>query len=70
MEQFEAASTSIVMNIAEGKGRNSKKELIRDLYIARDSAYETVKLAIIFAQRNWMNKKQLAKVESDALEIA
>lgn len=26
IEQFEAASASVTMNIAEGKGRNSKKE--------------------------------------------
>ncbi len=26
IEQFEAASDSVAMNIAEGKGRNSKKE--------------------------------------------
>jgi len=69
VEQFEAASTSIAMNIAEGKGRNSKKEFIQFLYFARGSAYEIVTLAIIFKRWNWIDKEQLAMLESDALEI-
>jgi four helix bundle protein len=69
VEQFESASTSIAMNIAEGKGRNSKKEFIQFLYYARGSAYEVVTLAIIFARRNWIDNEQLNKIETDALEI-
>ena len=34
-EQLEAASTSIPMNITEGKGRNTNKEFICFLHIAR-----------------------------------
>ena len=34
IEQLESASTSIALNIAEGKGRYSKKEFIQFLYIA------------------------------------
>lgn len=70
VEQFEAACTSVSMNIAEGKGRRSKKEFIQYLYIARGSLYETVTLAIIFERRNWIKKGNLEKLESDALEIA
>jgi hypothetical protein len=32
IEQLEAASTSVAMNIAEGKGRYSKKEFIQFLF--------------------------------------
>ncbi len=32
IEQLESASTSIALNIAEGKGRYSKKEFIQFLY--------------------------------------
>jgi four helix bundle protein len=70
VEQFESASTSVSMNIAEGKGRNSKKEFIQYLYISRGSLYETVTLAILFARRGWITNEQLIKIESEALEIA
>lgn len=70
VEQFEAAATSVSMNIAEGKGRNSQKEFVQYLYIARGSLYETVTLAIIFQKRNWINPEDLTKIETQALEIA
>lgn len=70
IEQFEAASTSVSMNIAEGKGRNSKKEFIQYLYIARGSLYEAVTLAILFEKRNWITEEQLEELESEAVEIA
>lgn len=38
--QIRRAASSIPMNIAEGYGRNSDKELIRFLYISKGSAYE------------------------------
>lgn len=34
LEQIEAASASVSMNIAEGKGRYSKKEFVHYLYIS------------------------------------
>ena len=70
VEQFESACTSVSMNIAEGKGRRSKKEFIRYLYIARGSLYETVTLAIIFENRNWIDKNDLQIIEDEAIEIA
>ncbi|MFA5100106.1 MAG: four helix bundle protein [Candidatus Omnitrophota bacterium] len=42
IENLEASCTSIAFNIAEGKGRFSKKEFIQFLYVARGSLYETV----------------------------
>ena len=44
IEQLESSATSVSMNIAEGKGRYSKKEFIKFLYIARGSLYETIAL--------------------------
>ena len=55
IEQLESAVTSIAMNIAEGKGRFSKKEFIQFLYIARGSLFETITLIEIFKKRNWIN---------------
>ena len=48
IEQLESAATSIPLNIAEGKGRLSKKEFMQYLYIARGSAYEMLTLVEIF----------------------
>jgi four helix bundle protein len=48
IEQLEAASTSVAMNIAEGKGRQTTKEFIQFLYIARGSLFEVITLLVIF----------------------
>ena len=63
IEQLEAASTSVALNIAEGKGRYSKKEFIQFLYISRGSLYETVTLLIIFNKNNWIDDKQLNELK-------
>jgi four helix bundle protein len=64
IEQLESAATSISLNIAEGKGRYSKKEFIRFLYIARGSLYETVSLLIIFAKNNWIKNEDFIKISA------
>ena len=70
IEQLEAASASIAMNIAEGKGRYSKKEFIQFLYIARGSLFETITLLTIFHSNNWITDEQLEKMKQSADEIA
>src|SRR5690554_4865478 len=70
IEQIEASSASIAQNIAEGKGRFSKKEFKQYLYISRGSLYETITLLNLFQMRNWITQEQLDKLETDALEIA
>ena len=69
IEQLEAASTSIPLNIAEGKGRRSKKEFIQFLYIARGSLYETVTLLIIFHKKGWINDIHLKTIKKLGDEI-
>jgi four helix bundle protein len=69
-EQLESAVTSIPMNIAEGKGRNSKKEFVHFLYIARGSLYETLTLLEIFKLRGWLNEAIFLKLEENSNEIA
>ena len=69
-EQLESATTSIPMNIAEGQGRESKKEFIRFLYIARGSLYETLTLLEIFKMRKWISPEQFEGLESQSNEIA
>ena len=70
IEQLEAASTSIPMNIAEGKGRSSRKEFCHFLFIARGSLYETVTLLEIFKLRNWVGPDQFSVLEEKSIEIA
>jgi len=41
ISQMEAAATSPSQNIAEGKGRQYKKEFIQYLHIAQGSLYES-----------------------------
>ena len=67
--QLESSVTSISLNIAEGKGRYSKKEFIRFLYSARGSAYETVTILEIFKRRSWINIKIFQSLKKEAIEI-
>ena len=70
IEQLEAASTSIAMNIAEGKGRYSKKEFVHFLYIARGSLYETITLLTIMQRRGWIDGEQIEAITIQADVIA
>ena len=70
IEQLEAAVTSIPMNIAEGKGRDSKKEYVHFLHIARGSLYETITLLEIFHMRDWIKPDIFLELEQKSNEIA
>lgn len=70
IEQLEAAVTSIPMNIAEGKGRDSKKEYVHFLHISRGSLYETLTLLEIFHMRNWIKPDIFLELEQKSNEIA
>ncbi|MFH1061264.1 MAG: four helix bundle protein [Candidatus Omnitrophota bacterium] len=69
IEQLEAASTSIALNIAEGRGRNSKKEFIQFLFIARGSLYETIALLEIFSNKRWIEIEKLEELKILGEEI-
>jgi len=68
-QQIEAAAASVAQNIAEGKGRNSKKEMIQFLYYSRGSLYETSTLLEIFQRRNWISKDEFISLKKDAIEL-
>ena len=69
IEQLEAASSSVALNIAEGKGRYSKKEFKHFCYIARGSLYETISVLQIFKKKDWLNEESYLSLYSDAVEI-
>lgn len=70
IEQIESSSTSIASNIAEGKGRKSKKEYIQFLYISRGSLYETMTALEIFFRKKWISEVKYSAFKEDGLEIA
>ena len=69
IEQLESAATSVSMNIAEGKGRYSKKEFVQFLYISRGSLYETVTLLIICNENKWIQDERFGELKKYAIEI-
>ena len=69
IEQLEAASSSIALNLAEGKGRFSKKEFKHFCYISRGSLYETVTMLKIFYKMNWLDEDSYGRLYSEAEEI-
>ena len=69
-EQIESSSTSVPMNLAEGKGRFSKKEFSQFCYIARGSLYETITLLEIFRRKEWIKEAEFEDLKSEGIEIA
>ena len=70
IEQLEAACTSVAQNLAEDKGRFSRKEFVHFCYIARGSLYETMTLPEIFKRKNWLSAESFHAIKSEGLEIA
>ena len=62
--QMEAAVTSPAQNIAEGKGRQYKKEFIQYLHIAQGSLYEVVTLNEVFRRRKLFEQEDAQEVRN------
>ena len=69
IEQLEASSSSVALNISEGKGRYSRKEFKHFLYIARGSLYETITMLQIFVKKKWLSNKKYDLLKKEAEEI-
>jgi four helix bundle protein len=69
IEQTAAAVTSISANIAEGKGRFSKKEFKQFLYIARGSMYETISFLNLMVELNWIKIEAVHELEKEGLTL-
>ena len=70
-DQMMRASTSVGANIAEGFGRNSTKEFIKFLYIARGSPLELRHFTNLCKELDYIKENDLdnLKVKSDTLGI-
>ena len=67
--QMEAAVSSIAQNIAEGKGRQHKKEFIQFLYIAVGSLYEVLSLTELFNRRYIFSDEDAINIREQAKTI-
>ncbi len=63
---MEAAVTSIDQNIAEGKGRQYRKEFIQFLYVAEGSPFEVLTLTKIFMCRRLLKQQEAAEIRKKA----
>lgn len=64
--QMEAAVTSVPQNIAEGKGRQYKKEFIQYLYIAEGSLFEVLTLSEILKRRKLIREEKSMEIRKRA----
>jgi four helix bundle protein len=69
VSQMEAAATSPAQNIAEGKGRQYKKEFIQFLHIAQGSVYEVVTLNEVLEGKDFLMKRRATKLGSVANKL-
>jgi len=67
--QMESAVSSIAQNIAEGKGRQYKKEFIQFLYISEGSLFEVLTLSEIFNRRKMFSEEQTIEIRKQAESI-
>jgi four helix bundle protein len=69
VSQMEGAVTSISQNIAEGKGRQYKKEFVQYLSIAQGSLYEMITLNEVFKKRKLFSEEESKAIRDWGEEI-
>jgi four helix bundle protein len=69
IDQMEAAICSVAQNIAEGKGRQYKKEFIQHLYIAEGSLFEALTLTEIMRRRHLLTSEDAVNIRQKAQSI-
>ena len=69
VSQMRRSAVSIPSNIAEGYGRNSKKELIHFLYIALGSSSELETQIILSGELNFLEKSVVTECLNQLIEI-
>ena len=69
ISQMEAAVVSPAQNIAEGKGRQYKKEFIQYLHIAQGSLFEVVTLSEVFRRKKLFQEEEAIEVRKRCEQI-
>ena len=64
--QARRAANSIVLNIAEGSGRGTKKDFSHFLDVALGSTFETVACFFIAEKQSYVSKQDLEKIKKEA----
>ena len=67
--QLEAAVSSIPQSIAEGKGRQYRKEFIQFLYIAEGSLFEVLTLTEILKRTKFIRENESMEIRAKAETI-
>ncbi len=68
-DQIQRSSVSVMANIAEGYGRNTNKEFVRFLEIAKGSLYETQSLIDIALDLGYITKDKHGELDHICDEI-
>ena len=66
MGQMEAAVCSVAQNIAEGRGRQHKKEFIQFLHVAEGSLFEVLTLTELFKRRKLIRESEAKEIRTRA----
>ena len=69
-DQIKRAVLAISTNIAEGTGRNSKKEASYFFNVARGSVYEVVSLSKVSEMKGYLDNDAFKKLYSSCEEIS
>ena len=69
-DQVQRASLSIINNVAEGYERQSNKEFIKFLYIAKGSSAECRSMLYIAKKLNYINAQQFNVLYDKLIEIS
>lgn len=69
VNQMEGAAISPAQNIAEGKGRQYKKEFIQFLHIAQGSIFEVVTLNEIFRRKGLFTEEEAREIRERCEQI-
>jgi len=69
-DQIRRAASSVILNLAEGSGRWTKRDKINFYRIARASAFECCAVMDLFAAYQLADKQHIEELKSRFIEIA